>query len=221
MTFPGDGLLFSAIVAFLVVCCYVSLVHLAFPATGTLTWPRIVFAALAATGAGITWRLGRLRQAPLAAIEALPDPKTDSPLVELHDFVSSMRRELEETSAQQRLLAHCIVFCLLLIVGWGGLLWAKGFGRFAQLLMISAGLSTSFLMTNWRPYPLARSRHSLAKRSAWVAEALSEQIRRLDQTPDLSDRSAQEWIVVQDALHGRLVPDEPPHVLGRRSRSRR
>ena len=221
LAFPGDGLLFAAVVAFLTLCCYVSLAHLAFPAAGQTPWARVFFAALAALIAGVTWQLARLRQAPLGDSASLPDPKVESPLVELHDFLATMRRELEQAAFRQRLLAHCLFGGLLLIVGWGTLLVVRGYGGFARLLITAASLSASFVFLNWRPYELATRRRRLAHQAAWVAEALSERIRRLDTESSSPDRTAQEWRLVQEALTGKLAPEGPLVEVPRRARRRR
>jgi hypothetical protein len=141
-------------------------------------------------------------------------------LVELHDFVSAIRRELEETAWHQRILAHCLYGGLLLIAGWGGVLMLQGHGRFAQLLVTSAALTTSFLTLNWRPYALSRWRRRLAKQAAWMAQALSEQIRVLEANLSEPSRSSQEWSVVQEALSGRLAAPHSVTTPPRRSRRR-
>src|SRR5262249_12519219 len=156
-----------------------SLVHLVEPRLATERWPTSLFILLAATIAVVTWRLGQMREAPKTQPESLPDPAVDSPLVGLHDFAHAMRRELETSVRWQRTLAHALYGSLFLIGVWALVLLARGYTRFAELLLMAAALTASFVTLNWRPYSVAWRRARLAGQASQVAEALTQQIRRL------------------------------------------
>jgi hypothetical protein len=214
MTFPGDALIFGGVLAFLTFCCHVSLVHLVSPSLLHSSWPVSVAIVVAATVAVITWKLGQLRIAPRTGIEALPDPRVDSPLVELHDFASAMRRALQDAAQEQRLLAHCLYGALLGVGIWGFVLLSKGYTRFGELLMMAAALTASFLTLNWRPYTSANRRARLAEGARQLAYALTEEIRRLN------GNTLREWTLVREAVTGALEATTAPPKGRWRWRSR-
>lgn len=221
MTFPGDALLFGIVVAFLILCVHASLVHLVVPQLESARWVAPLVIVMAATAAVVTWKLGQLRAPPRTATEALPDPKVDSPLVELHDFAASMKRELEQTARAQRILAHWLFGTLLVVAVWGGVLFFRGYVRFAELLVASAALTTSFITLNWKPYAMARRRHLLAEQSDQVAAALAAHIHRLGHSGSADGAWTEEWSVVRDALNGALPLEPLPPVRARRRPRRR
>jgi hypothetical protein len=199
MGFPGDGICAGALVAFFILSCELSFQKLAFPWLPSSAVAHSVWAGMATLGAWAAWLLSKLRRGPKVDALVAPDPRVDSPLVELHDFAAGCSRAFIGHGRRQWVWAVVLFAILGTVLGWATLLYFLGHGRFAMSLGPSAALAASLILFNWKPFALARYWMRVAKRAKEVTEEIARDIRDVSALPP-SERKGAQWKRVRALL---------------------
>ncbi len=203
LRFPGDGLLFAALISFFVTAAGLAAMK--------LVWPGLsrgvgIFDLLALAGGVATWLLARCRdRLSVSPVEA-PDAEASEPLLELQDLAERSAHRLKQGYRAQMTLAVAVMALLGLLTLWAAVVAVVGHPRFGVLLGGSALLTASLVGFNWHPFQRAREVRRLASEADLAAARLGLRLAAVEQIRDEDDRRHHAWCVVARSLVGLAKP---------------
>ena len=207
MRFAGDGLMFGALMAFLVKASEGAAFGLWFPPR-THGWGlRLGFDVLALVSGLAVWMVARLSRGVRPYLEAPPSDVPESePLATLEAFVDRLAESTQRVRLSYTLLLWAVSAVGAAIALWSMALVLHGDGRFARLLGGSLAFATSFVSINWRPWrPMQalREAEELARRAG---DALGYELGQVEKTRGDKARCDAEWTYLAEQLNTLPAP---------------
>lgn len=201
MRFAGDGLMFGALMAFLVKASERAAFGLWFPPSTHGWGVRIGFDILALVSGLAVWMVARLSRGVRPFVEPPVQISDTEPLASLEAFVERLTQSTQGLRHAYTLLLWAVSAVGAMIALWSMALVLHGDGRFARVLGGSLAFATSFVCVNWRPWHPMQALREAESLATAAGDALGYQLGRLERIRSDEARLDAEWEYLAQQLN--------------------